>query len=192
MKQRILNAIGVGLIVLGLFFGYPYITAHWQGKDLVTTSPGVVFADQPVQASEEPLVMGRASRLVIESLGIDLTVAEGKYYATSKTWQLSEDKAHFAELSVENNNKTGNTLIYGHNNKQVFGKLNQIKVGDRAVVYTDNGKRFVYEFRTAVETNPYDDSVFNYKGPAMLTLQTCSGLWYQNRQMFAFDLVEAR
>lgn len=193
MKQRILITIGVICVLAGILLGYPTLQQYWQGRNLNSTvASGIVYADKPVTPSDQPTVMGTPNRLVIKSLAIDLTVVGGQYYANSKTWELSGDKAHFAELSVSSNNKTGNTLIYGHNNKQVFYRLNQIKPGAEVSVFTDNGKEFRYSYNTAVETSPNDSSVFNYKGPAMLTLQTCSGLWYQNRQLFAFDFVEVR
>lgn len=190
MKYRILNLIAVIFLVAGIILGYPSFIQYWQGRETPTTTSGIVFADKPVKQTNDPLIMGEPNRIVIKSLGIDLPVASGQYYADSKTWELSGDKAHFASLSVASNNKTGNTLIYGHNNKQVFYSLNQIRPGAEVSVFTTNGKVFKYKFTTAAETSPNDSSVFNYKGPAMLTLQTCSGLWYQNRQLFAFELVE--
>jgi hypothetical protein len=35
---------------------------------------------------------------------------------------------------------------------------------------------------------PTDATLFEYKGKPILTIQTCSGVWYQNRQLFTFDL----
>jgi len=69
----------------------------------------------------------------------------------------------------------------------VFSTLNRIKPGDEAIITTDNGHRFTYKFRAAYETNPSDDSLFHYQGSPILTVQTCSGLWYQNRQLFTFN-----
>lgn len=185
-----LNLIAIVLIALGLILGYPSIKQYWQGRSSQNVqSSKVVFANRPVKPTPEPRVAGLANRIVVKSLRIDLPVLYGQYHSTSKTWDLSSDKAQFASLSKLNNNKTGNTLIYGHNNKQVFAKLNQIKSGAEALVYTDNGHVFKYVYKSSVETSPNDASVFYYQGPPMLTLQTCSGIWYQNRQLFSFDFV---
>lgn len=193
MKQRTLIIIGIAFILFGLVVGYPSFNQYWQGRNNNQSSgqnsTEVVFANKPVKQTPEPKISGMANRIVIKSLNIDLPVIYGQYYPTSKTWDLSGDKAHFASLSKLNNNKTGNTLIYGHNNKQVFANLNQIKPGAEVIVYTANNYKFSYVYRSSVETNPNDSSVFYYQGPPMLTLQTCSGIWSQNRQMFAFDFV---
>jgi hypothetical protein len=33
---------------------------------------------------------------------------------------------------------------------------------------------------------PEDTSILNYKGPSMLTVQTCSGSFFEYRQLFSF------
>jgi LPXTG-site transpeptidase (sortase) family protein len=99
--------------------------------------------------------------------------------------------AQYATVTVQPNNKEGNTFIYAHNRVGVFHTLSRINVGDTVIITTDNGHTLTYKFRTSYETNPNDTSLFSYKGAPILTLQTCSGVWYQNRQLFTFDLVEA-
>jgi LPXTG-site transpeptidase (sortase) family protein len=138
--------------------------------------------DPPAQ-----VVSGKPVRIQIPALHIDLQVAEGRYNKQTNSWTLSNDKAHYAVNTPLANNAEGNTFIYGHNRKAVFSTLNRIKAGDEAIVTTDNGHRFTYKFRSAYETNPTDNSLFDYKGAPILTVQTCSGLWYQNRQLFTFN-----
>lgn len=192
MKQRLLVLIGLILVIVGLYAGYPIFRQSWQDKTIAFDNSGTVYTDKPVAPNNQPTIVGTPNRVVIKSLNIDLAVAEGRYNPEDQSWTLSSDKAHFAELSAKINNKAGNTLLYGHNTKQLLGGLNRIEAGDRVEVYTDNNYKFVYSYKTAVETGPQDSSVFNYNGPAMLTLQTCSGLWDQNRQLFAFDFVEVQ
>lgn len=178
-----LTLIAVSLIFVD-HFGLP--TAK---KNVKTTfAEAVAYAEQPAPTKE--LKQGKPISISLPSIAADLTVKDGVYNATSKTWSLSNDAAHYALMTPLANNMSGNTFIYGHNRKEVFAKLSTIRVGDRAYIKTDNGYTFVYRFRVAVETNPYDDSLFKYQGPPILTLQTCSGIWYQNRQLFTFDLVE--
>lgn len=133
---------------------------------------------------------GKPLEINISSVSINLPVYDGQYDEKNKTWTLSTNAAHYALITALPNNVSGNTFIYGHNRKEVFSRLAGMKVGDRATITTDSGYTFVYRFRKSIETNPYDDSLFRYEGPPILTLQTCSGLWYQNRQLFTFDLVE--
>jgi len=133
---------------------------------------------------------GKPTSIRLPSVSIDLPLLDGVYNASNKTWSLSNDAAHYALMTPIANNIAGNTFIYGHNKKNVFAKLSSIKNGDKAYIATDTGLTFVYSFRTSLETDPNDDTLFHYEGAPILTLQTCSGLWYQNRQLFTFDLIE--
>lgn len=135
-------------------------------------------------------IVGTPIRLLVPAAEIDITVDNGYYDQQNQTWTLSEDRAYYATLSNKINNKEGNTLIYGHNLPSVFAALPQIQLGDKAYVYTDNGHKFTYSLHSTTETIPSDDSLFHYEGRPILTLQTCSGFWYQNRQLFFFKLEE--
>lgn len=152
--------------------------------------PDAPHLTQPLAAAETntsiPYITGNPTRLVIEGLGIDLQVAPGIYDKKTSQWSLSLDKAHFAELSSTPNNKGGNSFIYGHNRKGVLNSLPSIQMNQEAKIYTDNGLIFNYTFVGAVEVSPNDTSIFNYQGEPILTIQTCSGSFYQNRQLFTF------
>lgn len=198
MKKRgALLITGLLCIIGGFLASYGPLQDYWRGKQ-VATALEVPFSEAVKPSvptpSEIPIteVTGRPSRLQILSLGIDLVVADGRYNEKTKTWTLSKDKAHYAIGTPPLNNKEGNTFIYGHNRKEVFQKLSRIKKGAEVVVTADNGKQFVYQFVSAYETHPNDDTLFSYEGPPILTLQTCSGMWYQNRQLFTFNLTEIR
>jgi sortase family protein len=188
---------GFGLIVIGLLFCAPALLRYKDalGTPQVAASP---FAEKPkTQAVDDnqgsPIYQeGTPVRIQIPSLAVDLDVADGYFNSATKKWTLSNDKAHYAVKTPLPNNVGGNTFIYGHNRPGVFKKLAQIKLGAEVSIIVEGGSRFVYSFKGAYETNPDDDSMFAYQGPPMLTVQTCSGLWYQNRQLFLFDLKEIR
>lgn len=139
-------------------------------------------------ADADKIVAGYPKSIAIPSQNISLDISEGTFNQNTGEWTLSNDKAHFAVISRTANNHSGNTFIYGHNSDKVFKRLGSIKEGDTAEVLTDNGYKFVYKYRTSVEVSPRDTSIFSYEGPAILTLQTCSGSWDQNRQLLTFDL----
>lgn len=191
---QFLLRLGPLFILAGLMLGYEPLMQYLNKNEVETANPfSQVQAAVKTEDTPPPAVTlaGKPSRIVITSQGIDLTVVEGVYDPNSKTWTLSKDKAHYALMTPAANNQGGNTFIYGHNRKEVFSKLSKVKTGDEATVYTENGHKFVYVFRSAYETSPNDDSLFRYQGPPILTLQTCSGLWYQNRYLLTFDLKEA-
>jgi LPXTG-site transpeptidase (sortase) family protein len=144
----------------------------------------------PVELSaqaDKPIISGKPMRVVIASLGIDLPIDEGLYNASDGSWSLSGYHAQFATLSPLANDSNGNTFIYGHNNKYVFGPLKKIAPGDNAQVYTDNGHIFLYKFVSTNAVTPDDTSVLNYQGPPIMTIQTCSGAWNEQRQMYVFS-----
>jgi LPXTG-site transpeptidase (sortase) family protein len=197
IKPRyVLLIAGFLLLGIGLGLGYSPLSSYWHEKHVAqvltvpfsqAASAGAPHVNPPTQ-----VVSGKPVRIQIPSLSIDLQVIDGQYNAHNKTWTLTKDKAQYATATPLANNAEGNTFIYGHNRKGVFNTLNRIKPGSTATITTDNGHVFTYKFRSAFETNPSDQSLFEYRGAPILTVQTCSGLWYQNRQLFTFDFVNVQ
>ncbi len=134
----------------------------------------------------DKIVSGNPISLSIQSIGSTHSVIKGVEYPDG-TWTLTPDKVQYAVISSEPNNKEGNTVIYGHATKAIFGYLSTMKKGDVANITTDNGYVFHYRFEGSYAVSPYDFSIFSYKGAPILTLQTCSGTFYQNRQMYQFS-----
>ena len=186
---------GFCLVLVGLGLGFNQFMSYWHNKHVakVLTVPFSTAASAGAQPIQPPAkaISGKPVRFQIPALHIDLSVIDGHFDPVSKTWTLSKDKVQYAVNTPLANNSAGNTFIYGHNRPGVFRTLYQVKVGDEAIVTTDNGHRFTYVFKAAFETNPNDDSLFQYQGAPIMTVQTCSGLWYQNRQLFTFTLKEA-
>jgi LPXTG-site transpeptidase (sortase) family protein len=145
----------------------------------------------PLEISQEsltkPIISGRPVRIIINSLGVDLPVDEGRYSGADGTWSLSGYHAQYAMLTPLANDDNGNTFLYGHNNKYVFGPLKKIAVGAQVQVYTDNNKIFYYNFSSTYAVAPDNTSVLDYQGPSILTIQTCSCIWNEQRQMYVFS-----
>lgn len=137
-------------------------------------------------------ISGNPVHISIPSVGISVDIEKGYYNASNQTWTLSKTKAEFATVTNEPNNQGGNTFIYGHNRPQVFNKLLQVSTGSSVIITTDNGHTFTYMYKSVRDTKPTDTSLFEYQGDPILTLQTCSGVWYENRRLFTFNLVEAK
>jgi len=189
MSNKIAVIFASILIAFGLFYGYEPLMRELRNSSATAESleaPEEIYNME----TEEPAISGNPVRIEVPSVGIDLEVIDGYYNAGNNSWTLSKEKAQFAKVSSPANNKEGNTFIYGHNAPGVFNKLPGIKIGDKATVTTDNGRKFIYEYYDLSVTRPDDVSIFEYKGPPILTMQTCSGAWYQNRSLFAFSLKE--
>ena len=191
MKKSIawkLYLIGGALIAAALLIGGPTLgwPLHVQATPLaVNLAP----ATTPTTQSQTK-IGGTPVRIVVPSRTIDLKIIEGKYDPKTGDWTLSNDKAQFAINSSVANNKAGNTFIYGHDIPQVFKRLEGLVPGDIASIITDTGYTFTYRYRSAIDVDPSNTSIFSYSGAPVLTLQTCSGIWSQSRHLMTFDFVE--
>lgn len=141
---------------------------------------------------EKRLITGTPVRITVPSLGLNHAVNNGNYDPETGEWTLSNDRVFFGTPSVRPNNMGGNTFIYGHALMNIFGRLPELKPGANVFVETDNGYAFRYRFRGSRVTDPTDVSLFSYQGKPIMTLQTCAGAWYQDRQLFTLDFVSVR
>lgn len=133
-------------------------------------------------------IKGMPVRIVIPSLGIDLPVGVGSYNPSDGSWSIDASKPYYADISVPVNDSNGQTLIYGHNQTQVFAALAAITPGAEADIYTDNGYVFHYTYSSMTKVVPTDMSVFRTDGPPTLVLQTCTGPWDAYRALYSFKL----
>ena len=145
---------------------------------------------QQVDTRDEEVVSGVPVRLQIDAADVDIAVSDGGYDAENHTWELSTDTAHYADITPPANNQVGNTFIYGHNRREVFASLDKLTIGDQAVIQTVNGKTFIYTLRNIEDVEPTDVSLFEYQGTSILTVQTCSGNWFEKRRLYTFDFTE--
>lgn len=152
----------------------------------------VAFSDfnhsLPVKPQLIPAKVGIPTRIVIPSLAIDLGVGVGAYNAADGTWNVDTTRAYYADTSMPINNSNGNTLIYGHAQAPVFGRLPTIQPNAETTVYTDTGYVFRYAYQSMTEVLPTDTSVFKSSGSPTLVLQTCIGDWDTYRALFSFKL----
>lgn len=148
-----------------------------------------VAAPAKSQVIVPEITQGVPTRIIVEGVGIDLPVSIGSYNPVDQTWTLSDDSAYYADVSVPANNNNGTTLIYAHAKPAVFGPLAGLQPGAPAEVHTENGYKFYYEYRSHANVSPDDTSVFTENGPPTLVLQTCTGIWDEQRAMYTFEFI---
>lgn len=189
MKSRFLIQLGILWIALGLFLSSPY----WIPMLTVSSAAFASSAPDTSQAvnTDKPRISGTPVRIAFPALGIDKSLLAGTFNQKDHSWTLSDNEAQYATMTAESNNQTGNTFVYGHNNMNVFGKLLDAQPGLEAVVTTTNGHVFHYTLVTITDVKPNDLSYLADHQAPILTVQTCSGFWYETRRMFVFNLVEA-
>lgn len=187
--NRLVTKLAVLLIAIGIVAGLIEVGLVWyRQSSSVKAEPlsQVLNTGQKVE-NKEPEISGTPVHISIPSLQIDLQVIPGYYYPKTNSWTLSNDKAQYGTMTAKSNNKSDATFIYAHAKDNVFGKLPKVVSGGEAIVTTDNGHRFIYKFRQSTITRPDDTTIFSYSGKPVLILQTCTGVWYQDRQLFVFD-----
>jgi LPXTG-site transpeptidase (sortase) family protein len=138
-------------------------------------------------------ISGKPVRIVLANVSIDLPVVTGYYIDARQGWYVSPSAANYAVNTYPVNNSHGTTLIYGHALTYVFGRTSNLKPGDTALIYTDNGHIFKYLYSSESTVEPTDTQIFsdlNTEKP-VLKLMTCDGAWSQNRRFMIFNLVEA-
>ncbi len=187
-KIRYYGSVSILYVLTLLFAGY-LLRPNYFSKPAVV----VAYSPPPVVAkvvAAKPVISGKPVEVVIPSLKIDKLLEEGFYNPDNRTWTLKGDKAYFAMPSSLPNDSNGNTLVYGHYNPKVFYYLKKITPGGIAEIKTDNGHVFTYTFTSAEDLKPNDVSVFSYVGPPRLTIQTCTGSFFELRKLFHFSLTQ--
>jgi LPXTG-site transpeptidase (sortase) family protein len=172
----------------------PFYLAHLHVlKVQAATSQAQVVLNKPKVPTEiKTPLSGKPVRIILPAQSIDVSVVNGYYVPSKKSWYVAPAAANYAPNTALINNSKGTTLIYGHALSYVFGATKNIKKGDTAIVYTDNGHIFQYVFDSEISVNPTDVEIFSeVSGNPTLKLMTCGGTWYQNRRIMAFNLVKA-
>lgn len=181
------------VITIAVFVNLGSLGSLWLGNHPIHSAQATVSSvrvHKPFDPAAE-IVKGEPQRIFIPDLGLNLPIERGYFDKVSESWTLSADHAHFAAPSALANNYAGNTLVYGHYNRKVFMALDNLRPGMKAEIVTTNGDHFYYTYTNADVVAPDDTSVFSLKGDPTLTLQTCTGSWYEKRRLshFRFDKV---
>jgi LPXTG-site transpeptidase (sortase) family protein len=192
--QKRLAVTSLLLVGAGLAMVAPVGLSLIQQRQAAAMSPVAVTvsAEQSVPVLRKEAIQGIPRSIAIPSLGIDISVEDGFYDQKTGQWTLSEEAAFYATPTLPVNSEGGNTLIYGHNSNKIFGKLLDIQPGSEVIVTTDNDYVFTYVYQSTEAVSPTDISPLVYEGAPRLTLQTCSGIWNQTRQMVYFELKDYR
>jgi LPXTG-site transpeptidase (sortase) family protein len=111
-------------------------------------------------------------RITISSLGINLPVYQS--HIVNNVWQTTYYGASYLTSSPIPGN-TGNSIIYAHDFRNLFGNLVNAKVGEKVVItYPDHTKKtFVIEYTSVV--SPDESSILAPSKDKRITMYTCTG-----------------
>ena len=185
--QKLQYYVGVSILQMGTLLFILIVSGFYQPFYKPPETPATIIRD-PVP-EDIHIVSGTPQRLRIPSLDMDRDLLDGVYNPSDASWTLSSRGVHYALASAPANDYGGSTFIYGHNNRHVFGPLTKLSDGDVAEIVTTNDLIFSYRFTKRDTVKPEDTSILTYQDSPRLTLQTCSGNWHQNRELYYFELV---
>lgn len=191
-KLRLNLVVGTLFIVSAFLLGFdPVLDQLGLIGQSAVAQPIDITSQTPI-TKPDTIIQGRPVTVYLPDIGLQRSVVPGNYDSANQTWTLSDEYAHFATLSALPNNNTGNTFIYGHNTAQVFAPLRDIRLGNMAYVKIESGETLIYRFTHITEVTPEDVTVLKNTSKPTLSLQTCTGLWYQKRTIYRFDFIEVR
>lgn len=159
------------ILVLGLcliaFGGFNYYRVRILSFDSVP---------EAVQKDSEGLNL--PVEIIIPSINIDLNVDPGG--VKNGVWQISSSKATFLDTSAIPGTG-GNTVIYGHNKKVIFGNLPYLSIGQEITIKTQDGKLHNYKAENKYFVGPDRVDLVSPSSQEELTIYTCWGVFDQAR-----------
>ncbi len=172
--------------------------------EAIPTQPAATI----IESSQTPIAArpvsgtGMPSRIVDEVINLDAPVVKMGWRASPEKkggqivsqWNVPENEAGWHSNSARPG-QGSNIVISGHNNSSgghVFASLEELKVGNRLTVWTDEGQSYVYQvserriveaFGASQETLDYLYAIIQPTATEQLTLITCWPSWTNTHRL---------
>jgi LPXTG-site transpeptidase (sortase) family protein len=182
-------AIIAGAISLTLFgLNQLHPAVNNKAVDIVKTYPMAA----PIKPNAR--VYSFPSRLIIPKLGVDTNIIQMGLTATGNMEAPATNKATGWYKYGARPGNVGSAVIDGHlglSNEAVFGKLNQLAVGDAISVLDDQGSTisFIVKRTAAYEKDSDATDIFTSQAGSHLNLITCNGDWEARHATYSKRLV---
>jgi sortase (surface protein transpeptidase) len=186
LKWRLLP-LAVAAVILAI----PIIENSWSRHQVSLAAQQAQTKLQSKLAASK--FQGSPTRILIPSLSIDLPIVPQSYSPATKTWPVANSVANYAVETALINNSHGQSLIYGHSTRSVFGPLLNLMPNAEVYVYTSNGHIFKYSYSGSQDVSPRQTQIIAdmNKAPAGLKMITCDGPYFQYRHLMSFRLLKA-
>lgn len=171
-------------ILLSIFFFS--LSGYWIFQRF--NSAALSFSGVPTYETSSNKVVNRAISLSIPAVGIpDLPIFGGKI--ENNNWPLRSDGL-IRLLSSPEPGHIGNSVIYGHNWKNIFANLLKVKPGQIVEIrYVDgSSKKFKITFTQTV--GPDQTQILDNTNDRRVTLYTCTGFLDSKRFVVVATLFE--
>ena len=163
----LLLTLGINMLCVGGWY-----IIHQRTKLAFQTVPIAAADVAPRERASLP------SRIHIDRIRVDLTVEPAE--VKDGEWPISRTGTNFLTQSARPS-EGSNTVIYGHNYKNIFGHLKEVKIGDEVVLTNTQGHKFTYVVESTRVVKPTAVEIIAPTPTETLTLYTCVGFLDQDR-----------
>ena len=166
LRLHISQAFAILLIICGA--GLIFWSSFRQGYGLQTPTQAEPQLNQEQTDKEAP----KPARIYIPKLEKTLEVSDG--FIKDNRWTVSQTGVSYL-INSGRLGEPGNVVLYGHNTKDVLGRLWMVQVGDIAEVTDSEGNTFKFEIFERKEVKPNTVEILESTEDSRLTIYTCSG-----------------
>lgn len=117
-------------------------------------------------------IAAKPTKIYIPKLQRVLYISDG--YQQENSWTISQTGVSFLTSSTIPGSQ-GNTVIYGHNTKDILGGLWRVQNGDVVYVVMEDGNFYKYQVFATKEITPNQVEILQKTQDNRLTIYTCSG-----------------
>lgn len=126
-------------------------------------------------------------RITIDALDIDAPIIPAQMQG--KTWPVTDSGVSYLFNSPLPGSE-GNSVMYTHNWKNLFGNLIQAKTGEEVIVAFANGSKKTFIITGTSIVTPNDSSILAPSKDTRITLYTCYGFLDKDRFVAVATLKE--
>lgn len=158
--------------------GFSYVTSAFMNR-ASPVEPNIkrssVNTYQPMPES-----INDSRHLELPSLATSLNIKQGLYDSVSRTWTLDQQNAFQIK-------EAATPIFYSHNKKGLFDQLAELKGGELLIVTTAVGERLNFRYVSYKTLDPEDAWILNEITKDQVILFTCTGLFFEARNIFYFQ-----
>ncbi len=147
---------------------------YWSHK-LFSRNPQNLSTPSAVEIPQKKLALP-----VHISVGNLVDIPIESFLVEDDSLPVSDIKATFT-LNSSKPGEAGNTIIYGHNSNQIFGRMRLLKGGERVVITTDDDQQHEYYVVDVQEYSLDQIDPLHPTNEEILTLYTCAGFFDSKR-----------
>lgn len=130
------------------------------------------YIEKVQTAGKAAKVSQKPATLYIPKLNRVLNVSDGE--VVNNRWTISQTGVSYLKTTPAPGSK-GNSVLYGHNLKNILGDLYLLQNGDSIYVVAQSGEFVKYQVFETKEVTPDSIEILDNANDSRLTVYTCSG-----------------